>query len=62
MGCIAKGDSMGAKVLLRNSVKVAHMAQTDRCYMIAETGEEISVTKEMVKLACKQLLKRCKKI
>lgn len=53
---------MGAKVLLGKSVKVVEMMQIERCYLIAETGEEVSVTKEMVKAACKQLLKRCKKI
>lgn len=51
---------MGAKVILKAKSTI-EMAQINRCYLIADSGEEVKVTKEMVKLACKQLLLRCKK-
>ena len=51
---------MGAKVLLKGGAKAIEIARINRCYLIAETGEEVSVTKDMVKLACKQLLSKCK--
>ena len=52
---------MGAKVLLKGhkaAVDITKAAQ--RCYHVSESGEEICVTKEMIKGACKQLLSRCK--
>lgn len=52
---------MGAKILLKGRATAIELAQMNRCYLIAESGEEVTVTKEMVKLACKQLLARCKK-
>ena len=54
---------MGAKVLLKGSAIAVEMTKAaNRCYLIAESGEEVSVTKDMVKSACKQLLARCKKV
>lgn len=52
---------MGAKVLLKSGATAIELVRVNRCYLIAETGEEVTVTKEMVRLACKQLLARCKK-
>lgn len=53
---------MGAKVLLKGSAAAVELSKAvNRCYFIAESGEEVSVTKDMVKGACKQLLARCKK-
>lgn len=52
---------MGAKALFRTGRKSMELTQLNRCYMIANSGEEIKVTKEMVRVACSQLLARCKK-
>jgi hypothetical protein len=52
---------MGAKALLRTGVKAMELTQLNRCYLIADSGEEVRVTKEMVRMACCQLLARCKK-
>ncbi|WP_171257505.1 PA1571 family protein [Acinetobacter qingfengensis] len=52
---------MGAKAFLRTGVKAMELTQLNRCYMIADSGEEVKVTKEMIRHACSQLLARCKK-
>ena len=53
---------MGAKVLLKGHKAAIELRKaTQHCYHISSSGEEISVTKEMIKGACKQLLTRCKK-
>lgn len=53
---------MGAKAILRTTAKTAiELTHFNRCYMLSETGEEIKVTKDMVRVACLQLLARCKK-
>lgn len=53
---------MGAKAILRNSAASAvELARVNRCYMIADSGEEVKVTKEMIQMACHQILSRCKK-
>ncbi len=53
---------MGAKAIFRHGTASAiELTRLNRCYLIAETGEEVKVTKEMIQLACHQLLARCKK-
>ena len=52
---------MGVKILLKGKKSVVSYMKANRCYMISESGEQVSVTKEMVKGACQQLLSRCKK-
>ena len=53
---------MGAKVLLKGHKAAVEMKKSvQRCYHISDSGEEICVTKEMIKGACQQLLSRCKK-
>ncbi|MCH4246873.1 MULTISPECIES: PA1571 family protein [Acinetobacter] len=52
---------MDAKVILKTGATAIEFARFNRCYLLAESGEEIKVTKEMVRLACTQLLSRCKK-
>lgn len=52
---------MGAKAILKTGVTAMEYTRLNRCYMLAESGEEVRVTKEMIRLACSQLLARCKK-
>lgn len=53
---------MGAKAIFKTGVSAIELSHTHRCYMLAESGEEVKVTKEMVLLACSQLLARCRNI
>lgn len=53
---------MGAtKTLKKASATVIEMTRLNRCYMMSESGEEVRVTKDMIQMACAQLLARCRK-
>ena len=53
---------MGAtKTLKKASATAIEMTRLNRCYMVSESGEEVQVTKDMIQMACAQLLARCRK-
>ncbi|MCJ8146165.1 MULTISPECIES: PA1571 family protein [Acinetobacter] len=53
---------MGAtKTLLKTGATAIELTRVNRCYMVSESGEEVRVTKEMIQMACSQLLSRCRK-
>lgn len=48
-------------VLLSLDATKNQESKFNRCYLLAESGKEIQVTKEMIGLVCQQILARCKK-
>ena len=55
-------NTMGAtKTLLKTGATAIELTRANRCYMVSDSGEEVRVTKEMIQMACHQLLSRCRK-
>ena len=53
---------MGAtKTLLKTGATAIELTRVNHCYVVSESGEEVRVTKEMIQMACSQLLSRCRK-
>ena len=53
---------MGAtKMLVKTGATAIELTRVNRFYMVSESGEEVRVTKEMIQMACSQLLSRCRK-